>query len=175
MTDIIFRRNLPLFVTRTHARARSLPAHMHTCTHAHMHTCTQQQVAGQVLTQFKEHPESWTRVDTILELSDNQKTKVGLCSDVRGGEGRELNNVTNAVASSYHSPAGTAYTQLVHCSLCAPQNVGGCVVELCGVACTLMKRDYLNQNCLAVVYFCVLSCNGSCNAAAHSLAIARCV
>ena len=52
-----------------------------------LHLHTQQQVAGQVLTQFKEHPESWTRVDTILELSDNQKTKVGLCTDVRGREG----------------------------------------------------------------------------------------
>jgi len=35
----------------------------------------QQQLAGQVLTQFKEHPESWTKVDTILELSTNQKAK----------------------------------------------------------------------------------------------------
>ena len=93
-----------------------------------LHLHTQQQVAGQVLTQFKEHPESWTRVDTILELSDNQKTKVGLCSDVRGREGGGqgiLNNVACAVTSSYQSPAGTAYAQLVRCSLCAPQSVGG--------------------------------------------------
>ena len=119
MTDTTFRRNL--FVTHTHACAHSSPAHTHT------HTHTQQQVAGQVLTQFKEHPESWTRVDTILELSDNQKTKVGLCSDVRGEEGggqRMPNNVAYAVTSSYQSPACTAYTQLVLCSLCAPQSVG---------------------------------------------------
>ncbi|CAI8039372.1 Exportin-1 [Geodia barretti] len=35
----------------------------------------QQQVAQQVLTQFREHPEAWTRVDSILELSQNQEAK----------------------------------------------------------------------------------------------------
>jgi hypothetical protein len=38
----------------------------------------QQQVAQQVLTQFREHPEAWTQVDNILELSQNQETKVDL-------------------------------------------------------------------------------------------------
>jgi hypothetical protein len=28
-----------------------------------------------VLTTLKEHPDAWTRVDTILEFSDNQQTK----------------------------------------------------------------------------------------------------
>lgn len=37
---------------------------------------TQQQIAQQVLTQFREHPDAWTQVDTILELSQNQETKV---------------------------------------------------------------------------------------------------
>eukprot|EP00731_Ephydatia_muelleri_P027685 Em0019g558a len=35
----------------------------------------QQQMAQRVLTQFKEHPESWSRVDAILEYSPNQQTK----------------------------------------------------------------------------------------------------
>ena len=52
----------------------------HTHTHTHTHTryemCIQQQVAQQVLTQFREHPEAWTRVDSILELSHNQEAKV---------------------------------------------------------------------------------------------------
>ena len=38
----------------------------------------QQHVAGQILHQFKEHPEAWTRVDMILEFSSNQQTKVCL-------------------------------------------------------------------------------------------------
>ncbi|KAK3751473.1 hypothetical protein QZH41_009183, partial [Actinostola sp. cb2023] len=35
----------------------------------------QQKVAGQILTQLKQHPDAWTRVDTILEFSTNQETK----------------------------------------------------------------------------------------------------
>lgn len=35
----------------------------------------QQRVAQEVLTTLKEHPEAWTRVDTILEFSKNQQTK----------------------------------------------------------------------------------------------------
>ena len=35
----------------------------------------QQQMAQEVLTTLKEHPEAWTRVDTILEFSQNQQTK----------------------------------------------------------------------------------------------------
>ena len=76
----------------THTFGKSLPflSHVHMRVLTYACTRTQQQVAGQVLTQFKEHPESWTRVDTILELSNNQKTKVRLCSDVKGREeGRE--------------------------------------------------------------------------------------
>ncbi|PBC26929.1 Exportin-1 [Apis cerana cerana] len=35
----------------------------------------QQRVAQEVLTTLKEHPNAWTRVDTILEYSQNQQTK----------------------------------------------------------------------------------------------------
>lgn len=34
-----------------------------------------QRVAQEVLTALKEHPDAWTRVDTILEFSSNQQTK----------------------------------------------------------------------------------------------------
>lgn len=36
---------------------------------------TQQRVAQEILTTLKEHPDAWTRVDTILEFSNNQQTK----------------------------------------------------------------------------------------------------
>ena len=32
-------------------------------------------MAQEILTSFKEHPDAWTRVDTILEFSSNQQTK----------------------------------------------------------------------------------------------------
>lgn len=35
----------------------------------------QQRMAQEVLTSLKEHPDAWTRVDTILEYSKNQQTK----------------------------------------------------------------------------------------------------
>ncbi|KAK7790553.1 hypothetical protein R5R35_013069 [Gryllus longicercus] len=35
----------------------------------------QQRIAQEVLTSLKEHPDAWTRVDTILEFSSNQQTK----------------------------------------------------------------------------------------------------
>ncbi|CAG7724558.1 unnamed protein product [Allacma fusca] len=35
----------------------------------------QQKVAQEILTSLKEHPDAWTRVDTILEFSTNQQTK----------------------------------------------------------------------------------------------------
>lgn len=35
----------------------------------------QQRVAQDILTHLKEHPEAWTRVDTILEYSNNLQTK----------------------------------------------------------------------------------------------------
>lgn len=35
----------------------------------------QQRVAQEVLTTLKEHPDAWTRVDTILEYSSNLQTK----------------------------------------------------------------------------------------------------
>lgn len=35
----------------------------------------QQRVAQDILTTLKEHPDAWTRVDTILEYSQNQETK----------------------------------------------------------------------------------------------------
>ncbi|XP_064819440.1 exportin-1-like isoform X2 [Oncorhynchus masou masou] len=37
---------------------------------------TQQRLAQEVLTQLKEHPDAWTRVDTILEFSQSMNTKV---------------------------------------------------------------------------------------------------
>ncbi|XP_076306082.1 LOW QUALITY PROTEIN: exportin-1-like [Tachypleus tridentatus] len=36
---------------------------------------SQQRMAQDILTKLKEHPDSWTRVDTILEFSKNQQTK----------------------------------------------------------------------------------------------------
>ncbi|XP_077866004.1 exportin-1 [Saccoglossus kowalevskii] len=36
---------------------------------------SQQRMAQEVLTTLKEHPDAWTRVDTILEYSQNQQTK----------------------------------------------------------------------------------------------------
>lgn len=36
----------------------------------------QQRMAQEVLTNLKDHPDAWTRVDTILEFSQNMKTKV---------------------------------------------------------------------------------------------------
>jgi len=38
-------------------------------------TGDEQKMAQQVLTTLKEHPDSWTKVDTILEFSENQQTK----------------------------------------------------------------------------------------------------
>ncbi|PAA93891.1 hypothetical protein BOX15_Mlig011488g1, partial [Macrostomum lignano] len=38
-------------------------------------TGSQQQMAQQVLTTLKEHPDAWTRVDSILEYSGNQQSK----------------------------------------------------------------------------------------------------
>ncbi|XP_021952679.1 exportin-1 [Folsomia candida] len=38
-------------------------------------TGEQQKLAQEILTTLKNHPESWTRVDTILEYSQNQQTK----------------------------------------------------------------------------------------------------
>lgn len=35
----------------------------------------QQKMAQEVLTTLKEHPDAWTKVDTILEFSNNQQTK----------------------------------------------------------------------------------------------------
>ena len=35
----------------------------------------QQRMAQEILTTLKEHPDAWTRVDTILEYSSNQQTK----------------------------------------------------------------------------------------------------
>jgi exportin-1 len=34
-----------------------------------------QKQAGEILNHLKEHPDAWTRVDTILEFSQNQQTK----------------------------------------------------------------------------------------------------
>lgn len=37
-------------------------------------------MAQEVLTHLKEHPDAWTRVDTILEFSQNMNTKVSMHS-----------------------------------------------------------------------------------------------
>ena len=34
-----------------------------------------QRAAQEIMTTLKEHPDAWTRVDTILEFSQNQQTK----------------------------------------------------------------------------------------------------
>ncbi|KAJ8874894.1 hypothetical protein PR048_022784 [Dryococelus australis] len=39
------------------------------------HWLFQQRLAARLLTSLKEHPDAWTRVDTILEYSHNQQTK----------------------------------------------------------------------------------------------------
>lgn len=39
------------------------------------HVTLQQRIAQEVLTTLKEHPDAWTRVDAILEYSQNQQTK----------------------------------------------------------------------------------------------------
>lgn len=44
----------------------------------------QQRMAQEVLTHLKEHPDAWTRVDTILEFSQNMNTKV---SDLKSANG----------------------------------------------------------------------------------------
>lgn len=52
-------------------------------THTHLYMSSdwypplysQQQVAQQILTTLKEHPDAWTRVDTILEYSQDDETK----------------------------------------------------------------------------------------------------
>ena len=36
---------------------------------------TEQKMAEEVLTTLKEHPDAWTKVDAILEFSNNQQTK----------------------------------------------------------------------------------------------------
>ena len=36
---------------------------------------SKQKRAGEILSNLKEHPDAWTRVDTILEFSQNQQTK----------------------------------------------------------------------------------------------------
>ena len=55
---------------------------------------TQQRMAQEVLTHLKEHPDAWTRVDTILEFSQNMNTKVSVLwlawHRCRGGAGTAL-------------------------------------------------------------------------------------
>ncbi|XP_042170799.1 exportin-1-like isoform X1 [Oncorhynchus tshawytscha] len=46
---------------------------------------TQQRLAQEVLTQLKEHPDAWTRVDTILEFSQSMNTKVFRGKDRKEG------------------------------------------------------------------------------------------
>jgi len=45
------------------------------CVYKHNVSLLQQRMAQEVLTTLKEHPDAWTRVDTILEYSQNQQTK----------------------------------------------------------------------------------------------------
>lgn len=46
----------------------------------------QQRMAQEVLTHLKEHPDAWTRVDTILEFSQNMNTKVSISPDSNDGK-----------------------------------------------------------------------------------------
>ena len=57
----------------------------HTHTHTYALVLAQQNLAGQVLTEFKENPDSWVQVDAILEFSTNPKTKVGPAHPQREG------------------------------------------------------------------------------------------
>lgn len=41
-------------------------------------------MAQEVLTHLKEHPDAWTRVDTILEFSQNMNTKVSVLKSANG-------------------------------------------------------------------------------------------
>ena len=56
-----------------------------THTHTYALVLAQQTLAGQVLTEFKENPDSWVQVDAILEFSTNPKTKVGPAHPQREG------------------------------------------------------------------------------------------
>lgn len=42
-------------------------------------------MAQEVLTHLKEHPDAWTRVDTILEFSQNMNTKVSSLDSSKHG------------------------------------------------------------------------------------------
>ena len=44
--------------------------------HCNISISLKHQVAKKVLQELKDHPESWTQVDSILESSSNQNTKV---------------------------------------------------------------------------------------------------
>uniref|UniRef100_A0A671QEH7 Exportin-1 n=1 Tax=Sinocyclocheilus anshuiensis TaxID=1608454 RepID=A0A671QEH7_9TELE len=54
----------------------------------------QQRMAQEVLTHLKEHPDAWTRVDTILEFSQNMNTKVSGVPTYSGG-GWFINSICN--------------------------------------------------------------------------------
>lgn len=56
--------------------ARRVRFRLHWCPRWHVAFCLKQRVAQEVLTNLKDHPDAWTRVDTILEFSQNMKTKV---------------------------------------------------------------------------------------------------
>lgn len=43
-------------------------------------------MAQEVLTHLKEHPDAWTRVDTILEFSQNMNTKVSISPENNDGK-----------------------------------------------------------------------------------------
>lgn len=43
-------------------------------------------MAQEVLTHLKEHPDAWTRVDTILEFSQNMNTKVSIGPESNDGK-----------------------------------------------------------------------------------------
>lgn len=58
-----------------HWRAGALIIQRRVCLLTLSKTKFQQRAAQEVLTTLKEHPDAWTRVDTILEYSNNQQTK----------------------------------------------------------------------------------------------------
>ena len=62
----------------------------------------QQQMAQQVLTQFQEHPDSWTRVPDILDKSSFPESKVGYSVN-------RMRNRSNMVIVHWSSNSRKAY------------------------------------------------------------------
>lgn len=77
-------------------------------------------MAQEVLTHLKEHPDAWTRVDTILEFSQNMNTKVSQVPTYSGGGSWFLYFEEDLI--SYH----TLYRNTIW--LYFPSNLKDCLV-----------------------------------------------